>query len=140
MESQAPVPVPRLASLSTEAEAVETDLLNLRRERTQPHAAGFVYLIHMADTAFYKIGMSFDPEMRLRTLQTGNPHRLRIVGTRAVGDMRRAESGLHERFERQRVRDVDAREWFDFADGGVVEVESAFGDTGFDSGEDGSFD
>ncbi|KAG6994083.1 hypothetical protein G7Y79_00047g083090 [Physcia stellaris] len=115
----------------TEAEAVELDLRNLRREHGAPHAEGYVYLIHMADTAFYKIGMSLDPGMRLRTLQTGNPHRLSIVRVSAVGDMRAAESGLHGRFERWRVRDVDAREWFQFTDGGGVgEVEGAFGEVG----------
>ena len=118
----------------TEAEAVELDLRNLRREHGAPHAGGYVYLIHMADTAFYKIGMSLDPEMRLRTLQTGNPHRLRIVRVSAVRDMRAAESGLHERFETCRVRDVDAREWFEFPDGGVGEVEGAFGEEGEGTG------
>ena len=115
---------------ATESEAVELDLQNLRREQVAPHAGGYVYLIHMADTAFYKIGMSLDPDVRLRTLQTGNPHRLRVVRTSAVRDMRRAESGLHGRFERCRVRDVDAREWFEFQDGGVGEVEGAFGEEG----------
>ncbi|KAL8941745.1 MAG: hypothetical protein Q9211_001691 [Gyalolechia sp. 1 TL-2023] len=108
------------------AETIEIDLENLRREQTQPSSRGYVYLIHMTDTTYYKIGMSLDPEIRLRTLQTGNPYVLNITATQYVSDMRGAESALHQRYEAHRVLNLNAKEWFDFGDG-IEEVESAFG-------------
>lgn len=109
----------------SEASALETDFENFRREQTEPSSEGFVYLIHMTSTTFYKIGMSLDPQLRLRTLQTGNPHTLSIRSTLAVQDMRSAETGLHRFFEAQRVSNGNAREWFDFS-GGTDGVDLAF--------------
>lgn len=97
--------------------AIETDLENIRREQTEPHSQGHVYLIHMENTTFYKIGMSLDPEIRLRTLQTGNPQPLHLLNAREVQDMRSAEMSLHQRFEAQRVPNLNVREWFDLGDG-----------------------
>ncbi|KAI4122851.1 MAG: hypothetical protein LQ338_005585 [Usnochroma carphineum] len=112
-----------LPSSEDEATITETDLQNLRREQTEPSAEGSVYLIHMEGTTFYKIGMSLDPQIRLRTLQTGNPHTLTIRRTQVVADMRGAESRLHRRFEAQRIGNVNAMEWFDFgSDVGMVEA------------------
>ncbi|KAL8981903.1 MAG: hypothetical protein Q9205_003441 [Flavoplaca limonia] len=108
------------------AETIEVDLENLRREQMQPSSRGFVYLIHMTGTTYYKIGMSLDPEIRLRTLQTGNPYVLNIMITQYVSDMRSAETSLHQRHEAQRVLNLNAKEWFDFR-GGIDEVENAFG-------------
>ena len=109
-------------------EIQEADLANVRREYVDPHASGFIYLIHMADTSFYKIGMSLDPQVRLQTLQTGNPHLLTLVDTRTVSDMRNAELSMHQRFEERRVENRLVREWFEFnADGDeVARVKEAF--------------
>lgn len=86
---------------------------------------GFVYLVQMEGTAFYKIGMSLEPHLRLRTLQTGNPHTLLLRSTQAVKDMRKMETKLHQRFEAQRVRNMTAREWFEFRHDSAA-VERAF--------------
>ena len=109
--------------------AIEVDLENIRRERTEPHSHGYVYLIHMEGTTFYKIGMSVDPQIRLQTLQTGNPHPLILRHTQVVQDMRSAEFGLHQQFETQRVPNLNVREWFAFNDG-TDEVETAFNTLG----------
>lgn len=114
------------AAAPTPPPAIEVDLENIRREQTEPHSRGEVYLIHMEGTTFYKIGMSLDPQIRLRTLQTGNPYPLQILHTQAVQDMRSAETSLHRQFEAQRVLNLNAREWFDFRDG-PGEVATAFG-------------
>ena len=103
----------------------EVDLDNIRREQTEPHSEGYVYLIRMENTTFYKIGMSLDPEIRLRTLQTGNPHQLILINRQDVRDMRSAEMHLHRRFERRRVPNVYVREWFDLEEG-TGEVDNAF--------------
>ena len=108
----------------------EKDLENLRRERTEPESRGYVYLIHMTDTMYYKIGMSFDPDLRLKTLQTGNPHNLALVITSNVDDMHSAENSLHRRFEAQRIPNSNAREWFDFGFPGLGGVRSAFEEIG----------
>lgn len=105
--------------------AIEVDLENIRREQIEPHSQGYVYLIHMERTTFYKIGMSLDPQIRLRTLQTGNPHSLYLLNTQAVQDMRSTEISLHRQFETQRVPNLNVREWFDFGDS-IGEVETAF--------------
>ena len=110
---------------TTSPPIAEVELENIRREQTDPHSEGYVYLIRMEGTTFYKIGMSLDPEIRLQTLQTGNPYRLDLVNRRAVRDMRGAETGLHGRFERKRVPNVHVREWFNL-DEGTAEVDGAF--------------
>ena len=117
--------LPATLEPTTSPAIMEIDLENIRREQTEPHSEGYVYLIHMEDTTFYKIGMSLDPEIRLRTLQTGNPHRLYLVNSQAVRDMRGAEMDLHRSFERRRVPNVYVREWFDL-DEGTAEVDTAF--------------
>ncbi|KAL8746171.1 MAG: hypothetical protein Q9190_001782 [Brigantiaea leucoxantha] len=101
---------------------VELDLRNILHERTDPHGQGFVYLIRMSFTPFLKIGMSLDPEIRIRTLQTGNPYPLQLVKTWAVRDMRSAELSLHRRFEGKRVDNESVKEWFDFGGGGGERV------------------
>lgn len=105
--------------------AIEIDMENIRREQTEPHSQGYIYLIHMENTTFYKIGMSLDPEIRMRTLQTGNPHPLYLLNTQAVQDMRSAEVDLHRKFETQRVPNLSVREWFDLSDE-TGEVNTAF--------------
>lgn len=59
--------------------------------------ACFVYLIGEPDDGPLKIGMSKDPIGRLRTMQTGNPRRLRIEYA-LIGDMP-IEKLLHEFWE-----------------------------------------
>ena len=113
------------ANPANEAMAVEKDMANFRRETTNPNSEGFVYLIHMQGTAYHKIGMSLDPQLRLRTLQTGNPHLLQVLVIQSVQNMRSAEASLHRLFERQRVPNVHATEWFDFGSG-TNEVQAAF--------------
>ena len=112
--------------LSTTRPSFEIDLENVRREQAEPHSRGHIYLIRMEGTTFYKIGMSFDPLIRLRTLQTGNPHPLTLLITQAVVDMRSAELSLHRLFAAQRVPNRDIREWFDFGTS-IGDVEIAFG-------------
>lgn len=100
---------------------------NLSLERKDPQVEGYVYLISMQKTQYYKIGMSLDPFSRLQTLQTGNPHTLRRVREKRVPNMLVAESRLHHRFAAWRVPDTTAREWFKFSDKEILEkVEPAF--------------
>ncbi|KAL9098918.1 MAG: hypothetical protein Q9163_005505 [Psora crenata] len=124
-EHQAAPPATAAIPTPPAATTIEVDLENLRREQSEPSSQGYVYLIHMEGTMFYKIGMSLDPHIRLRTLQTGNPHTLLILNTKAVQDMRAAETSLHQQFEAQRVPNPIAREWFDFGND-IGQIETAF--------------
>ncbi len=123
-EPPAGVVTTALPAVSSIVPALEVDLENIRREQAEPHSQGYVYLIHMRTTTFYKIGMSHDPVTRLQTLQTGNPRALYLINVKAVQDMRSAEMALHRRFETHRVPDVHTREWFDLND--EDEVQLAF--------------
>lgn len=120
-----PTAITAPTTASSAAINIEADLENLRREQNEPSSEGCVYLIHMTGTSFYKIGMSLDPQIRLRTLQTGNPHTLEIRSTQTVRDMRGAETSLHRQFVAQRVPNINAKEWFDFGSDSS-EVETAF--------------
>lgn len=67
-------------------------------DAARPYAdACFVYFIGETDDGPLKIGHSKDPVARLRTMQTGNPRRLRIEYV-LVGDMP-LEKLLHELWE-----------------------------------------
>lgn len=71
---------------------------------------GYVYFISDG-TGWIKIGLANNPLMRLKELQTGNPHKLKIYGLihfAKYDDARVCESELHEYFE-----DVQGvGEWF----------------------------
>ena len=70
----------------------------------------YVYLIRSQGDKFYKIGISKDPEIRLKDLQTGSPKILEIVATQLVEEdfARDIERDLHTRFEILR----QGGEWF----------------------------
>lgn len=66
----------------------------------------YVYFIQDGRKGAVKIGMTVDPEKRLRDLQTGNPRTLRI--RHVIPGDRSTEKALHARFEPARIRG----EWF----------------------------
>lgn len=65
-----------------------------------------VYVIASA-SGRVKIGIAYDPEERLKQLQTGSFQRLRILGLLQGGSQ--LESYLHEKFKYQRL----VGEWFE---------------------------
>lgn len=77
--------------------------------KTKVPTSGFVYFITAADPGFpIKIGfMKKRTDLRLRTLQTGCPYPLFLVGT--VPGTYRDERTLHRRFSAQRL----SGEWFE---------------------------
>jgi hypothetical protein len=68
--------------------------------------SSYVYVIRGPDGPV-KIGVAKRPITRLKTLQTGNPHRLRLL--LVVPGSEKLESLLHHRFAANRVADS---EWF----------------------------
>jgi hypothetical protein len=73
-------------------------------EFTMPEEVRHIYLI--TDGTAVKIGLSQDPEARLKELQTGNPRKLHIFGT-IVGDYDK-EKLLQEHFASKNL----GGEWF----------------------------
>lgn len=70
---------------------------------------GYVYVIRMADTSFYKIGMSTDPRQRLSILQRTSPYSLKIYRKLLCRHPVFLERELHRVFKRYRKQ----YEWFD---------------------------
>lgn len=66
----------------------------------------YVYFIRAGEDGPIKIGIAFNPYLRLDELQTGNPYRLRLIGARPGGLA--DERGLHRTFAADRLEG----EWF----------------------------
>ena len=63
------------------------------------HGPGYLYVVRMGDTLYFKYGITVDPKNRLRNLQTGNPLRL-VMKCRPVAEMLPAEDDFKERIEK----------------------------------------
>lgn len=69
----------------------------------------FVYLLNAVSTNWYKIGYTRgDVKMRVASLQTGCPFKLRLVAVRSGTEI--TEASLHQAFWKQR----GLGEWFEF--------------------------
>jgi hypothetical protein len=73
-----------------------------------------IYVITQGDANNFKakIGISNDPDQRIKTLQTGTPKDLSLAFKFPVPDDKELEGYLHKGFEERRVNG----EWFDFTD------------------------
>lgn len=68
---------------------------------------GHVYFISMVGTQFIKIGHSFDPERRLKQLQTASPVALKLIGIRP------GSKHVERLFHRQLREFRQEGEWFE---------------------------
>lgn len=68
----------------------------------------WLYLIGTASDEV-KIGISSNPEQRLKGLQTGNPNELELIATTTCSDVCELENGLHNKYNTHRLNG----EWFD---------------------------
>jgi len=73
----------------------------------------FTYCIRNDANGMAKIGRSINPTARLRQLQTGSPHPLRLVC--AIAGNERTEAVVHDLFSWARL----SGEWFDDAGGDI---------------------
>jgi len=72
-------------------------------------ASLYVYIIQEASSGRYKIGISKNPEKRIRQLQTGNPDQLRLLGYfMTQGNGYQDEKSLHRQFSDFQLNS----EWF----------------------------
>lgn len=80
----------------------------------------YVYVVRQAKTNYIKIGVSDDPEERIRYLQTSSPSLLSIhyvIDCQSSGDALKVERLLHERYKSKRLEG----EWFDIPYFKVIE-------------------
>jgi hypothetical protein len=74
--------------------------------------AGYIYAIQSPENPRHvKLGLSSNPQARLRALQTGNPFKLQLIWTFACPNMAALEDKFHQVFDKYRI---DGGEWFDF--------------------------
>jgi hypothetical protein len=84
--------------------------------------SGWVYLIHIEGTTYYKIGFAKSIKNRLNQMQTGCPHKMKVVAKVNHSNARSYESLIHSF-----VRDRNVRgEWFDLDDDYLAEVKTWF--------------
>lgn len=69
----------------------------------------YVYAIRETESGRVKLGISRDPERRLKTLQTGNSQKLELVGTRIAPNRFDDETEVHKLNSDSHVRG----EWFE---------------------------
>lgn len=72
--------------------------------------SSYIYIIG-SDNPPYKIGISKDPQQRLKSIQTGHPHQLQILELRETDSKKTKllESVIHKHLNRYRMKG----EWFD---------------------------
>jgi hypothetical protein len=80
---------------------------------------GFVYLINIEKTSFYKIGITRNkPEKRLKQLQTGNCEKLVLTDQYQSDVFIKIETILHRNFKHKKFKPDDFEnlkgEWFEF--------------------------
>ena len=72
----------------------------------------YVYLISDLNNYTYKIGISSNPEKRIKALQTGNDRTLKIVHKVLCQNYLEVERALHNQYNFLRVNG----EWFELSD------------------------
>ena len=86
-----------------------------------------LYIIRSGETQLFKIGISKDPDKRLKQLQTGNPNLLKIYFTFQINNKYQnikavnIETTLHN-FLKEYVRKHILNEWFNLTDNEVVKI------------------
>jgi predicted GIY-YIG superfamily endonuclease len=76
----------------------------------------YVYLISDSNTYTYKIGISKNPETRVKTLQTGNDNKLKIIHKVECEYFNDVETALHNKYKIFKING----EWFELNDEDVV--------------------
>lgn len=69
-----------------------------------------LYVIRQLETGFCKIGISKNPDSRVKELQVASPYKLRVslIVSINIGTAKRLEQELHDYFKKFRV----SGEWF----------------------------
>lgn len=83
----------------------EAHIAALRAQTKEPRV-GYIYILKSRD--LYKIGRTKNPEHRLKTYRTENPHGIRKILLQQVNDPEKAELALLKHFIAKKVKG----EWF----------------------------
>jgi len=81
----------------------------------------FIYIIRQGNSRIFKIGVSKNPTQRCKSLQTGNPHGLKVIFTVPCNGVSayQAESLIHNHLKTEKVKG----EWFIIeSDDRIVEI------------------
>lgn len=81
---------------------------------------GFLYLIRDEFTAYIKIGISLNPNKRIKELQTGNSNQLTLLYSIQTEYYMKLESTLHRHYKYLNI----TNEWFDLSINELNEIES----------------
>lgn len=82
---------------------------NAETAKQQPKIKStWVYLIQALETNYYKIGISINPQARLKGLQCQSPHKLVLIDCQIHPNAWRFEQSLHSKFSSARTQG----EWF----------------------------
>lgn len=71
-----------------------------------------LYIIQMLETNFFKIGISMDPNDRLKNIQTSNPYKLALIKTYDCEKSFEVEKIIHTKMDKFNANG----EWFKFED------------------------
>ena len=75
----------------------------------------YIYLISDSNTYYYKIGISNNPEKRLKQLSTGNQSKLKIIHKILCENYSAVEKALHNKYNFNKIN----LEWFELTDNDV---------------------
>lgn len=89
----------------------------------KPQRPGFIYLAHAQSTNWYKIGLSRNPQKRIKQINEISPVNVTLVCCFAVPRMGDAENALHNRFAHKRVKS----EWFELEPADIEYIKSVGG-------------
>ena len=78
--------------------------------------SGFIYIVECGK--YYKIGITLDIKNRMGSIQTDNPHKLRLIFCQKTIEYQNLEAYCHNRFKDKRIRG----EWFELTIEDVKEI------------------
>lgn len=106
--------------------AYETEILRIN---------GYVYLVHMVGTGYYKIGVSIQPHERMRTFKIKGVIKMpfdspqnptfSLIHTIKTNDMYAVEKHFHEIYHEQRIyHPIHRTEWFMLTQSQIAEISA----------------
>ena len=99
-----------IASIYPEHDQRKNDKRKEEDEYVKTHDIGYIYIINIKGTNFYKIGRSMNGgASRLKSMQTGMPYDLILIKNIKCENQCDVERGLHKQFKKYLVRG----EWFE---------------------------
>jgi hypothetical protein len=77
------------------------------------------YIYLLSSSGFFKIGVANDVSSRIASLQTGNPHPIKLISCYGFQNAEFVERALHQKYSNERLRG----EWFNLSDKHIDEFE-----------------